>query len=140
MKLTQLIYVSDLVDQNESELAAIVESAMRHNQKNGITGMMLYAEGSIIQVLEGEESAVLETYGRVCQDQRHRHVTRLLLAPVSERHFAQWSMGFKRLRTQDIQKFPQYAPFFRYGFGAKALDASPGDALDMLTLFSQRLF
>lgn len=140
MKLVQLIYVSDLVDHNESVLAAILESAVRHNQQNGITGMLLYAEGSFIQVLEGDEPAVLETFARVSLDLRHRNVTQLMLEPVAERQFANWSMGYKRLRTQDVQNFPQYAPYFRYGFGAKAFEAAPGDALDMLKLFSQRMF
>jgi hypothetical protein len=137
--LTQLIYVSSLVDGDESALAAILESSVRHNQQNGVTGMLLYAEGSFIQVLEGEDMAVKATYDRICQDRRHAQVTFLQEDVVTERHFPQWSMGFKRLRTQDIQYFPQYAPYFRYGFGAKAFDAVPGDALDMLTLFSQRL-
>jgi hypothetical protein len=140
MKLVQLIYVSDLVDHNESVLAAVLESAVRHNQRNGITGMLLYAEGSFIQVLEGDEPSVRETYGRVCLDLRHRNATLLMLEPVAERQFANWSMGYKRLRTQDVQNFPQYAPYFRYGFGAKAFEAAPGDTLDMLNLFSQRLF
>ncbi len=140
MKLMQLIYVSDLVDHNESVLAAILESAVHHNQQNGITGMLLYAEGSFIQVLEGDAPAVLETYGRVCQDRRHSNVTQLVLQSVAERQFSKWSMGYKRLRAQDVQSFPQYAPHFRYGFGAKSFDAAPGDALDMLKLFSQQMF
>ena len=140
MKLVQLIYVSALVEHNESALSAILESAVCHNQQNGITGMLLYAEGSFIQVLEGDEPAVLETFDRVSVDTRHRNVTRLTLEPVAERHFSQWSMGYKRLRPQDVQSFPQYAPYFRYGFGAKAFEVAPGDALDMLKLFSQRMF
>jgi hypothetical protein len=139
MKLVQLVYVSDLAGQNESLLAAILESAMRHNQQNGITGMLLYADGGIIQVLEGDEPAVLETYARVRLDPRHGNVTRLMLEPVSERHFPRWSMGYKRLRAEDLQKLPKYAPFFRYGFGAQAFDAAPGDALDMLKQFSQNM-
>ena len=137
MKLTQLIYVSDLVDADESALAAILESAVRHNLQNGITGMLLYAEGSLIQVLEGEEDAVQETYGRICQDPRHGHITCLQQEAVAERHFSQWSMGYRRLRAEDLERLPKLAPHFKFGPGAKSFDVSPGDALDMLLLFSK---
>jgi hypothetical protein len=138
MQLTQLIYVSHLVDDNESTLAAILESAVRNNRQNGITGMLLYADGSLIQVLEGDESAVQTTYDRICQDRRHSQVTCLQVEPVAERHFAHWSMGYKRLRAEDLEKLPKLAPHFRFGTGAKAFNVRPGDALDMLLLFSKR--
>ena len=138
MKLVHLIYLSDLVNADESALAAILESSVRHNRQNGITGMLLYAEGSLIQVLEGDELVVQETYDRICQDRRHAHVTCLQREALSHRHFAQWSMGYKRLLPEDLEKFPKLAPHFRYSPGAKLFDVRPGDALDMLLLFSKR--
>ena len=140
MKLVQLIYVSDLVDNDESVLASILESAVRRNQQNGITGMLLYGDGNFIQVLEGDEAAVDETYGRIRADLRHRNLSILLQGPIPERQFSDWSMGYKRLRAEDLQNFPQYAPYFRYGFGTKALQAAPGEALEMLKSFSRRMF
>ena len=53
MALTELIYVSNLVGESEHELGAILESSVRHNQLNGITGMLLYYRGGLMQVLEG---------------------------------------------------------------------------------------
>jgi hypothetical protein len=135
-----LIYLSDLVDRKESVLADILQSAVRHNQHNGVTGMLLYAEGNFLQVIEGEPAAVQETFERIRKDARHRNVTVLLEEPLSERHFSQWSMGYKQLRGEDVQAFPHYAPFFKYGFNTKSFAPSPGDALDMLKLFSNGAF
>lgn len=137
MQLTQLIYVSDLMAHDESLLVPILEASVRRNLELGITGMLLYSAGNFIQVLEGDEKSVLDTYERICQDRRHRHVTQLYVGEVRERHFSRWSMGYKQLREEDVLKFPQYAPYFKYGFGAKSFDVLPGDALDMLMLFSK---
>ena len=52
MRIRQLIYVSDLVG-DTAQLGAILKSAMRHNQADGITGMLLYSGGNFLQVLEG---------------------------------------------------------------------------------------
>ena len=138
--LMHLIYLSDLVDRKESELPNILKSAVRHNQQDGITGMLLYAEGNFLQVLEGEPAAVQATFARIGQDPRHRNVTVLLEEALQERHFSQWSMGYKQLRAADVQAFPQYAPLFKYGFNTRAFAPKPGDALDMLKMFSKGAF
>jgi hypothetical protein len=135
-----LIYLSDLVDRQESLLADILQSAARHNQRDGITGMLLYAEGNFLQVLEGDSVAVQATFARIAKDPRHSNITVLLQEALAQRHFAQWSMGYKQLRAADVLAFPQYAPFFKYGLRARAFAPKPGDALDMLKLFSQDLF
>ncbi len=137
MNLVQLIYVSDLVNEDESHIAAILASSVRHNLEDGITGMLLYSQGNFLQVLEGEQAAVQATYARICQDPRHNNTVMLMEEPVKERHFAQWSMGFRRLSPENAASLPQYAPFFQFGFDTQAIQAKPGVALEMLQLFSQ---
>lgn len=76
MALVQLIYVSSLVSLDmESELGKILESSVRHNLENGITGMLLYSGGNFIQVLEGDQDKVGETYERILADPRHISLT-----------------------------------------------------------------
>ncbi len=137
MSLVQLIYVSDLVNQNEAELGPILESAVRHNREDGITGMLLYSGGNFLQVLEGERSKVLGTYERICLDPRHRNITVLTEEEVPERQFSNWSMGYKQLGEKDIARFPKYAPYFQFGFKASSFNAKPGVALELLELFSK---
>jgi hypothetical protein len=137
MSLVQLIYLSDLVDKNEAHIAPILQSAVKHNSKNGITGMLLYSGGNFLQVLEGEKAAVDETYARICQDPRHRNTVLLIEEPVSERHFSSWQMGYRQLDEKHAERLPRYAPYFQYGFDVSAIQAKPGVALEMLELFSQ---
>jgi hypothetical protein len=137
MELIQLIYASDMVGKQESELVSIAASASRNNLRNNVTGMLLYAGGNFLQVLEGEPAMVQATYQRICRDPRHRNILQLLQEPVSNRHFSRWSMGFARLSAEHVQKFPRYAPYFQFGFDARAIKAAPGIALDMLETFSK---
>ncbi|OQW87690.1 MAG: hypothetical protein BWK72_12340 [Rhodoferax ferrireducens] len=137
MSLVQLIYVSDLVNNDESLIPAILATSLRRNPEDGITGMLLYSHGNFLQVLEGEQAEVDATYARICQDPRHPNTVMLAQEPVKERHFAQWSMGFRRLSPEHAASLPQYAPFFQFGFDAQAIQAKPGVALEMLQLFSQ---
>lgn len=131
----QLIYVSDLVGHDEAQLASILESAVRHNTEDAITGMLLYSKGNFLQVLEGESDKVRATYERICQDPRHTNAMLLIEQGVPERQFGDWSMGFRHLGPEDVARFPEQAPYFQFGFRNDALKVSPGDALDILQLF-----
>jgi hypothetical protein len=138
---TQLIYVSDLRDKNtgEGELVSIVESAVRHNTEDNITGMLLYSGGNFLQVLEGNKELVHKTYDRIHLDPRHKNIILLTEEEVEERHFMNWSMGYRRLGKDDVAKFPIYAPLFQFGFKANDINAKSGVALEMLKLFSKQM-
>lgn len=137
MAIRQLIYLSDLVGNDPSVLGPILNSAVRHNRENDITGMLLYSGGNFLQVLEGPPDAVAATYQRIAQDPRHTNCFTLLEQDVPQRQFSQWSMGCRQLSAQDAARFPEHAPFFQYGFRRPDLQVKPGEALEMLNLFCQ---
>jgi Sensors of blue-light using FAD len=134
MSIHQLIYVSDLVGE-EGQLGAILESAVRHNQADDITGMLLYSGGNFLQVLEGAADQVKSTYDRISLDPRHKNCLVLLEQDLPERQFGKWSMGCRRLSAEDVAKFPAHAPYFQYGFRRPDFQVKPGEALEMLDLF-----
>ena len=137
MALIQLIYLSSLTDiKMEHEIGKILESSVRHNQEDGITGMLLYANGNFMQVLEGEAEAVEKTYARICADPRHYDIVNLIREPITERQFSQWSMGYLHLNESHIRAFPQCGPFFKMHANDEAIRAEPGIALDLLKQFS----
>ncbi len=138
MGLVRVIYVSTAnhaVD--ASALQDILEASVRNNEPSGLTGMLLYAGGSFMQVLEGEEEAVDATLARVHRDPRHSDVFEIDRSPIDERAFANWRMGFRRLDASDVVAHPGYAPFFQHGFEPSALGAKPGVALELLQEFAR---
>jgi len=136
MSLIQLIYMSDLVNQDEAEIAPILQSCHYYNQINGITGMLLYSEGNFLQILEGKKEDVHETYDRICEDPRHCHIVFLSEEETNERSFAHWSMGYIKLGPDHVARFPKYAPFFQFGFSPSGLTDKPGLPKELLKLFS----
>jgi hypothetical protein len=107
MGFTELIYRSTMVGDSEHELKPILESSVKHNQLNGITGMLLYFQGGFMQVLEGRDQEVMETYARICADTRHQRTSILSIRILKHRIFGQWSMGFKHVNPSEIAQFPQ---------------------------------
>lgn len=137
MTLIQLIYVSTARQEYDTtELDRILESSVRHNAAHSVTGMLLYLNGSFMQVLEGTEAAVDETYGRIERDPRHTDLFLLERTPIEARSFAGWHMGFRRLGEVEAQALPGFAPFLSHGFDAANIGARPGLALDILRRFA----
>ena len=98
-----LAYISSSVGLfSEADLDDILAVSRRNNAADGITGLLLYHDGNIFQVLEGPEDAVRTCYGRIEQDLRHTGCIVLLSQPAQGRNFASWDMAyvpFARLNT-----------------------------------------
>jgi len=94
--IRQILYASNTDrDVADSILADILAESRKNNAGSNITGVLLYIDGGFMQVLEGENLAVADTYARICRDRRHWNTT-LLLDRQAARAFGEWSMGFNR--------------------------------------------
>lgn len=57
------------------ELSELLERTRSRNASVGLTGLLLYADGSFVQTLEGPDAVVEETFARISGDPRHRSVS-----------------------------------------------------------------
>jgi len=73
---------------------------------------LLYCGEAFIQVLEGEESDLDKLFKIIKKDPRHTNVTILEKKQITERKFANWSMGFKNLTDADLQDVNGLNHFF----------------------------
>ena len=87
---------------DQEDILNILQQSHQHNAQAGITGILLYMHGHIIQVLEGEEQAVVALFKRIEMDPRHKNVACVLNKAIAERLFAQWRMGYETLTTQQF--------------------------------------
>ena len=109
--LIQLIYASAAAKPfAPAELRELLSLARTKNQRLDVTGMLLYHEGSFLQVLEGLPGAVNPLFETIGKDKRHDQVLMLLRREVEERNFAEWSMGFAdvTLKSKSLPGFRDY--------------------------------
>jgi Sensors of blue-light using FAD len=96
MPFIQLIYCSKprLPDAVQPDaLASIMDTAARINSHNEITGCLGHSRDWFLQVIEGPDAAVMETYARIGRDTRHSDVRNLLTREIRNRSFPEWSMA-----------------------------------------------
>jgi len=94
MALLQIIYTSHAAAPLDSRsLREMVAGASRKNRAHGITGMLYCANESYLQVLEGDEKAVLLLYADILRDSRHDDIHTVVIRPIEQADFPSWSMG-----------------------------------------------
>jgi Sensors of blue-light using FAD len=108
----QLIYVSSARELfSKEELLSILKKSRENNTRVGVTGLLLYKEGNIMQLLEGEKTVVDRIFNRVSEDDRHFNVITLFRGEVPEREFPDWSMGFHDLMSDHVRQTPGFNEF-----------------------------
>lgn len=107
--LVELKYLSEAEgDINVWGLTDIVNASVASNDQHGLTGILFFDHGYFGQILEGDRSAVEETWHRIQNDTRHRNIELLGITEIQERRFPKWSM--KLFDAKEFSEaFPQFA-------------------------------
>ena len=92
MFLVSLIYTSEMT--GSMDFMDILEVSRASNERDGITGVLLFCNNNVVQCLEGSREAVNKTYARIVQDKRHQNLLLVDYRMLSTRLFSKWSMGY----------------------------------------------
>ena len=93
--LVELSYLSEAVsDMSFLGLMRLLESARAFNQKNGVTGILLYDNQQFGQIIEGEHAYVMKAWKRLQEDKRHHRVELLEIREITERNYPDWLLRF----------------------------------------------
>ncbi|WP_244928100.1 BLUF domain-containing protein [Nocardioides sp. W7] len=103
LSLTYLSSATRLM--SATQLVELMAAVRPRNVELGLTGLLLYSGGNIIQTLEGPDDAVDRVYGAIRTDPRHTGLIEVLRDPVTERAFPDWSMGFTDVDLDDVDGF-----------------------------------
>lgn len=94
------------------ELVDLLKVCHRNNEKQGITGLLLYnGKGTFIQLLEGDEETVLNTYNAIKSDPRHKRITCISTEKITQRSFGQWKMGFRNTANINVSNVNGFSEF-----------------------------
>lgn len=135
-KLMHLIYASTAAPEIDgAELKAILQAARTNNSRLSVTGMLLHTGASFFQVLEGDESTLMDLFKVIGEDPRHRSVTKIIQEPIAQRAFDSWTMGFAEVDQIDLAGIEGLSDFFEQGDSLTKL--GPGRAKKLLSAFAQ---
>lgn len=104
-----MVYVSSATTlYSQSDLDEILDQSYRNNSRLGVSGVLLYKDGNLMQLIEGDEVTVRALYAKIERDQRHRGLIILWEGPEETRQFPSWSMAYRNLSGADASSIPGY--------------------------------
>jgi len=113
-------------------LLDLLEQCRRNNPRWGLTGMLLYGNGTFLQTVEGEQQAVEALIDRIASDPRHTDFRILRREEVSVRRHADWSMGFERLTDEKLREIPGLRNLSLREFNPEFLSSNSGVVENLL--------
>lgn len=132
-----LVYVSSATELfTRAQLDDLLRTSRENNAMLGITGMLLYRDGNIMQLLEGEPAPVRALYERIAQDPRHHTCQILLTSDSDHRMFPDWSMAFRRLDSPGDAP-AGFSEFLNGSSTSRSAFQDPNHAQKLLLLFRQ---
>jgi ABC-type tungstate transport system permease subunit len=90
-ELISLIFVSaEKHPMGSRDLEQLFRTSHTNNSRRNVTGALLYADGSFMELLEGEKSVIDKLFRKIEQDARHHFVMLIDRSPLQEREFSSW--------------------------------------------------
>lgn len=130
--MIQISYISSATQPlSTDQLLGLLEQCLTNNAGTGVTGMMLYGNGTFLQTLEGDENIVESLYEKIQNDPRHTNIKALHRRTIERRQYSEWTMGFKRVSDKDLQHIDGLRDFGEKDFNAAFLtqNVAVADAL-----------
>jgi hypothetical protein len=95
--MRQIIYSSRWSDIARRDidltLQQVVGKSIQNNRLVDVTGFLLARDGLFLQLLEGPDRGVGETFKRIAADERHSDITVISDTAADRRLFQQWNMA-----------------------------------------------
>lgn len=134
--MLQIIYASAATaPMGSADLDALLAQARDCNLRSDVTGMLLYDDGSFLQVIEGPDGAVSSLYERIRHDSRHDRIRLLSTKTVAFREFGDWAMAYARPEGAEAAG----EGFLDYEGEDEQLGFDTSEAAQLLNLFHEGL-
>ena len=92
--LYKIIYSSEQTRPiSKEDLVEIISKSKRNNQRDHITGCLLFHEPYFAQVLEGVSSDLMNLVSRLNSDPRHKNMKISQMIAINKRVFGDWYMS-----------------------------------------------
>lgn len=93
--ILRLTYISRYNNDNENgEVTRILAQAQENNERNGITGALVFNHNYFLQSIEGARPAINGLLRKLIKDSRHFSLQIVECCEVEERRWNKWSMKY----------------------------------------------
>ncbi len=99
-------------DISSSEIVEILQQTESRNNQHGINGMLVYSEGTFLEVIEGEKKMIKELFESISVDKRHKNLIVIFEKDINKKLFLDEESAFicenMLYRKMDEEHFLEY--------------------------------
>ncbi|MFL9828345.1 phosphate-starvation-inducible PsiE family protein [Rhodoplanes sp. SY1] len=140
-KMIQTSYISTATSaMSTKDLLALLQQCRDSNADKGVTGMLLYGNGTFLQVLEGDEGVVDALIAKIRKDPRHANLKMLYRKAIERRQYSDWSMGFKRVSDKELKNVEELRDFNEQDFSPDYLSQHAAVVQSLMNHFRKEHF
>lgn len=137
-ELIHIVYVSfSEKELTEDELDKLLVNIRKRNKQQKVTGLLLYNDGSFIQLIEGSSQIIKNLFEVIKKDPRHTNVVLLLEEPIQKRAFPDWSMGYFKLNKDQMKSIPGFSDFMHSDNSVSIVESTTREAMKLLNSFKR---
>ena len=119
--LERLVYTSKATEvMGTLGLFDLLNQARHKNASLGVTGHLLYVDGTFTQCIEGPPSSIENLWQSLLRDPRHEQISVIARGPVKARRFDEWAMAFSSYRYLNSFNMPGFFPLDETGMSEKS--------------------
>ena len=137
MPLTQLVYVSSFIDEYGTGLPAIIHRSGLGDQADGLTGMTLFSNGNIIQLIEGRKARVQSLFAALPAFGKQFQIIALMEAPVPQACLPDTSIGLDTLSWTLLSHAPSSIALFKLGVAEVKSRLLPSPGMVLMVNFAR---
>lgn len=119
------------------DLLHLLRTCQENNRNQEITGILLYNEGTFVQVLEGPSEAVDGLLQTIERDPRHKGILELLRGELTERQFGDWSMGLRNVTDLTPEDRAHFCGFLEMPPGQSEGGLPPHESRKLLRILQK---
>ncbi len=97
---------------SETEIRQILDDSEINNDKQNITGLLLYSEGNFFQIIEGNQQQIIQLYETIKDDSRHYNIIKLFGKEIQKEAFDGFKSDFisadARYSSDRLQNYKRY--------------------------------
>jgi len=96
----------------EEKIENILRISEENNNKNNITGLLLFSEGNFFQIIEGRKEEIAELYNKIEKDSRHHNIIKIFEKRIYKEAFDGYKSDFisenTRYNSSRLNNYEKY--------------------------------
>ena len=124
--LIQSVYTSAAIQpMPKSKLYKILVDSRLSNKLADVTGLLVYVDGTFLQVQEGEQEIVSALLEKISKDRRHKDVNVVYKIGIERRTFDAWQMAYVSPSTKELATWAGLSSTTSLESTLKTLESEP---------------